>query len=296
MQQLLRNQITIPVEAYPSDLGYLWNRAWVRVQTPSTPMPDDDTWAVADIDRAARTTTVAAPEGATEITHSTFGIVPLVPGNQYIIDPTDGSPSFIVTCGRLASSSVMELQDPLPQPVPVDSAIRGYRVSKILSLSEVSTQGTAIARWRVEDRDRISYVWDQPFLILNTLTNYHLNSSTLERIYPMVQRMRPDDLTLEELIETAWTNYLRPDLEGKGIKANQIKSWERLDPAHAAACVYHLVLTDERQEEEYRQTWRNTYAHQCDLMYASVRFWYDEGDGTTPARSPYDYSGRSIFR
>ena len=296
MQQVFRNQTQDPIYAYPSDLDNFWSRAFVRVETPSKAMPDETSWSAAQIDRAARSVTVEGKEGATSLTHSTIGITPLTAGNQYIIEPANGEPNFIIKIARLASSSVSDLQDPLPQNVPIGSNIRGYRVSVELQADEVTNVGQSIARWRVEDRDRLQYIWDQPFLIVNAHTNYTLNSSTLERMYPMVQRLRQDDISLQELIEIGWTNYVRPDLEGKGLKANQIKSWERLEAAHGAACVYHLVLTDERQEPEYRETLFTNYTHHMDLLFAGVRFWYDEGDGKTPTRSPYDYSGRSIMR
>ena len=192
------------------------------------------------------------------------------------------------------------LADPLPMALPIGTIIAAYSVFYDLDASEVTNQGESIARWQVDIRvgsDIVQHVWDDPFLIVNAETNYTLNSASLVRTYPMVDRLRPPtDEDLTEIIKTGWTNYLRSDLEGKGIKANQIKSWERLEAAHAAACVYHLVLTDERQDAEYRETWRTNYAHQCDLMFASIRFWYSPTDGSTPAKSDENFSGRSISR
>tara|TARA_R100001230_G_C5686948_1_gene196932 strand:- start:2255 stop:3148 length:894 start_codon:yes stop_codon:yes gene_type:complete len=297
MQQIFKNQIVDPIFAYPSRIDLRWSRAFVRVQTPAVAMPDESTWTLATFDNVSRSVAGSSDEGTFRISLNPLGAGGSIsPGYQYVVEPADNNPNFVITVARVVSTTLLEVQDPLPQNVPTGSFIYGIRASVELEPEQVKNVGQCIARWRVEDRDRRRYDWDQPFLIVNTHTNYSLNSSTLERMYPMVQRLRPDDTQLEELIETAWRNYVRPDIEGKGMKSNQIKSWERLEPAHGAACVLHLVLTDERQDPEYRETWRTEYAHQMDLLFAGVRFWYDEKDGTVPTRSDYDYSGRSILR
>lgn len=255
-----------------------------------------ESWTVAAIDSITRTVGSTAAEGATSITLSPIGLGALTAGNKYIVETRDGEPNFVIKLSRIVSSTVVETQDPLPQDIPASSTIRGFKASYELETAQVKGVGQAIARWRVEDRDRVRYDWDDPFLIVNVATNYNLTSEALERIYPQVQRLRPDDLSLNELIDVAWKNYVRPDLEGKGLKANQIKSWERLDAPHAAACVYHLILTDERMASDFRDDWRTVYAHQMDLLFASVRFWYSETDDNTPGRSDENFSGRSISR
>ena len=228
MQQIFKNQIIDPIFAYPSRIDLRWTRAFVRVQTPSTSMPDESSWATASFDNVARTTSAIAEEGTFRISINAIGGGTLTAGNKYVIEPADNNPNFVVTLSRIVSTTLIEVQDPLPQDIPALSGVYGLKASIELDLAQVTNVGQSIARWRVEDRDRRHYDWDQPFLIVNTHTNYTLDSSTLERMYPMVQRLRPDDTQLDELIETAWTNYVRPDIEGKGMKSNQIKSWERL--------------------------------------------------------------------
>tara|TARA_Y100000361_G_C11148016_1_gene339284 strand:- start:774 stop:1667 length:894 start_codon:yes stop_codon:yes gene_type:complete len=277
MQQILKGQTAIPIEGYSQDIDRRWSRAFVKVQTPSTALPD--TWTIAAIDNTAKTTQGASVEGATSINLSAIGsITNPAPGDKYIIDCGNSTPLFTVQAENYGSN-VLYLRDPLPQPVPNGAAVIGYKVSYELDASHVTQEGQAIARWKIEDRDRVAHIWDQPFLIVNTQTNYTLTSDSLMRAYPIAERLHaPSDDNMTELIATAWRDYLRPDLEAKQIRANQIKSWERLEAAHAAACVYHLILTDERQDPIYVETWRNTYAHQMDLLFAGREFWYAETD------------------
>lgn len=298
MQQIIKDEIHVDIFSYPPVMERPF-RAWIRLQTPASPMQDADT--AADFDSESGTTSVDAAEGTTTLRFSSS--VDYTPGSLYFVKPDTGQ-AFAVKA--LAFNSIspgifdLTIADPLPMPVPSGSVVGGYRVSFAMSAENVSQQGRCIARWKFQVRDGldvIDHIWDEPFLIVNAQTNYQLTSSELVRIYPMADRLRPPtDEDLTELIETGWSNYVRPDLEGKGLKANQIKSWERLTPAHAAACVYHLVLTDERQSQEYREQWRNVYAHQMDLMFASVRFWYSETDSTQPGDSDRNFMGRSISR
>jgi len=300
MQQILVGETDVYLVSYPPVMDRLF-RARIRMQTPSTPMPE--AWTGADTDTFTESLSAAASEGDDFVTVSSVSTPTAVAGRQYYISAPSGE-KFSVKFTRAEAAGIgafrLHLADPLPMPLPVGTAIGAYAVFYEMAASEVTSPGQAIARWQVDIRvgaDIIQHVWDQPFLIVNAETNYTLNSANLVRMYPMVDRLRPPtDEDLTELIDVGWTNYLRADLEGKGIKANQIKSWERLEAAHAAACVYHLVLTDERQDAEYRETWRSNYAHQCDLMFASVRFWYSETDGTVPGKSDENFSGRSISR
>jgi hypothetical protein len=300
MQQILVNETDLPLVSYPPVLERIF-RASVRLQTPSTPMLD--AWANAIIESFNDTVSVAASEGDTFLTFASASLPTLIVGRLYYVAPVTGE-RFSVKFTRLEPTGVgvyrMHLADPIPMALPVGTLIGAYSVSYEMDAAEVSQAGESIARWQVDIRvgtDIIQHVWDMPFLIVNAETNYRLTSNELIRIYPIADRLRPPtDEDLTELIETGWTNYVRPDLEGKGIKANQIKSWERITPAHAAACVYHLVLTDERQSSEYREQWRNVYAHQMDLMFASVRFWYSETDGNQPGHSDENFMGRSISR
>ena len=276
MQQILKGQTAIPIEGYSQDISRSWRRAFVKIQTPSTALPE--TYTIAAIDSYVRTTQGAAVEGATQFNVSAIGAGVPVPGNKYIIDCRNNTPRFTVEL-EYYESNTFYLRDPLPQPVPNGADVFGYRASYELDASHVTQEGQAVARWKIEDRDRVAHIWDQPFLIVNTQTNYTLTSSSLVRAYPIAERLHaPSDDNMTELIATAWRDYLRPDLEAKQIRANQIKSWERLEAAHAAACVYHLILTDERQDPIYVETWRNTYAHQMDLLFAGREFWYAETD------------------
>tara|TARA_R110002051_G_scaffold79005_2_gene142679 strand:- start:1394 stop:2296 length:903 start_codon:yes stop_codon:yes gene_type:complete len=300
MQQILINEVDVPLVSYPPIMDRL-NRARVRIQTPSHPMPS--TWTNAIMDLFAESLSEDAREGATFVTVTALTLPLATVGFSYYFLTASGE-RFSVKVISIQSAGIgtykIHLADPLPMALPEATTMGGYAVFYNLDPSEVTNQGECIARWQVDVRvgsDTVQHVWDDPFLIVNAETNYTLNSASLVRTYPMVDRLRPPtDEDLTEIIKTGWTNYLRSDLEGKGIKANQIKSWERLEAAHAAACVYHLVLTDERQDSEYRETWRTNYAHQCDLMFASIRFWYSPTDGSTPAKSDENYSGRSISR
>jgi hypothetical protein len=300
MQQILINEIDVSLLSYPPVMDRLF-RARVRIQTPSHPMPA--TWTAAQLDSFTESLSVASREGETFLTVSSLATPLATDGRLYYVFTASGE-RFSVKLTDIQSVGIgsyrLHLADPLPMALPIGTNIGGYAVFYDFDATEVTNQGECIARWQVDIRvgaDIVQHVWDEPFLIVNAETNYTLNSASLVRTYPMVDRLRPPtDEDLTEIIKTGWTNYLRSDLEGKGIKANQIKSWERLEAAHAAACVYHLVLTDERQDAEYRETWRTNYAHQCDLMFASIRFWYSPTDGSTPAKSDEDYSGRSISR
>tara|TARA_R110000751_G_scaffold265397_1_gene364465 strand:- start:5288 stop:6196 length:909 start_codon:yes stop_codon:yes gene_type:complete len=302
MQQILVGQVTAPIQSYSPVLDRI-NRAYVRVRTPSQSMPE--VWSNASLETFANAVLqVAASEGQTFVDIGSLAAPTAIRGNDYYILDRDSGEKFVVTfmAYSIVSAGIyrLHLKDPLPTTVADSSILSSFSVHYDLPVAAVANAGSSIARWKVDIRvgaEVVEHVWDQPFLITYAETNYTLTSASLVRMYPIVDRMRsPTDEDLTELIETGWTNYLRADLENKGMRANQIKSWDRLEACHAAACVYHLILTDERQDPIFRQTWHTEYAHQFDLVLGSREFWYAETDGNTPTRSSYDYRSRTIMR
>jgi hypothetical protein len=302
VQQILVGQTTVPLVSYPPVLDRIF-RARIRLRTPSQEMPT--AWVAADLELfGSGTTSAAAPEGQTYIDISSLVTPTTIAGRDYFVTDSVSGQKFVITFMAStvagAGSYRLHLKDPLPMALGDSSTVQSFSVSYDLLSTAVESAGSSIARWQIDIRvgaEITQHVWDEPFLIVYAETNYTLNSASLVRMYPIVDRMRsPTDEDLTELIETGWTNYLRADLENKGMRANQIKSWDRLEACHAAACVYHLILTDERQDPVFRQTWHTEYAHQFDLVLGSREFWYSETDANTPSRSSYDYRARTILR
>ena len=137
MQQIFKNQITVPIFDYPANLENRWTRAFVRVQTPSTAMPD--VWALASFDNVNKTVSGASEAGTFQVNLNAIGPVgSLTPGHKYVVEPANNDPNFVIEVARVISPTLFEVQDPLPQPVPNASLIRGFRASYELEPEHVT--------------------------------------------------------------------------------------------------------------------------------------------------------------
>ncbi len=292
MQQLIRKDTDEVLVGYPPTYDTP-TAAQIRVGTPAHAMGDSDSdYETATVEAVSATTNGVSKAGTTKLHFSSAPTV--VVGRRYFLELATGLKFDVEVLG--VDGNNVHLREPLQVECASGTAFKSYAVTFQLSAHQISEEGLSIARWRTNHSDNIYRVWDEPFVIVNVETNYDLSVSELIRTYPIVERLRPEEQTCEELIDVCWETYVRPDLEAKGIKVNQIKSWERVNPAHAAACVYHLVVTDERQDEMFREQWKTIYAHNMDLLFSSVRFWYDDNDGKTPGMSDRDFRQRTISR
>ena len=106
----------------------------------------------------------------------------------------------------------------------------------------------------------------------------------LTTMFPLVHQLRPPtDPTGGELLQSVWDVRLLPALEAKGILAERIMSPDRLEPAHATFCVYHLLALDPAREQSFVESWREQGDNALELALAGKNFWVDaEDEAATP--------------
>ena len=289
MQKDLKDS-TDTLIAYPPALG-VPSSATVKIQTPSTAMPSSG--SAGSVDGVSASPNSSISEGDTT---ASFASDPTFTNGRDYLVTVAGMDRFVAKCLNTGTTSTFA--DPFPADVSTSGTFKGIAITIALTSAQTSAAGDAIARWTATING-VAQTWEQQFKVAEVQDGAFVNSAELVRMYPIADRLRPPtDETLTETIDAAWELYLRPDLEAKGMIANQIKSWERLKPVHATACIYHLVSTDERQEDIFRDQWRTQYAHALDLLLAGSEFWYSTDDtetGTT--RAPEGrYKQRRIHR
>jgi|6_EtaG_2_1085325.scaffolds.fasta_scaffold00418_6 hypothetical protein len=247
--------------------------ATVRYRTPNTSMAAEGSGSAATVDSVSGATNAAASEGDTTLSFASDPTA--VPGRKYMLN-VGGDSSLGVLVEKTGTTTT--IAEPLPLDVSSGTSLLGIAITYALTTAETDIAGEGIARWTATVGG-VELTWDQPFWVVKALSAYQLTPTVLTQMYPIVHEQRsPTDTDLTELIQGAWDGAVFPDLEANGIKVDRIKSWGRITPVHAAACVRHLIINDDSADPIYRDFWNQEYARSIETLFASRRFWYDEDD------------------
>ncbi len=271
-EPVLQQGTTATLVGYPpADLRGSVSSATVRVHTPAASLPDSAT--AATLSTFDTTTDAAASRGATSIsvasaTGATVGRLILV-GSDLVAEVAS------------ISGTTIGLRLPLPVAIASGAAVKGLDISISLSTAQTDEVGNGFALWISDNGTE----WPQPFVISHRAVAWHLTSAELRKRYPIVDQLTMQrDADFADVIETAWTAGIEPQLLSAGLQPENIRSWSVLDEWHAAEVVYRLVLGSPRHsgdDVERRDTIRtNARANALD----NRRFWYSETEeiGTQP--------------
>ena len=247
----------------------------VRLGTPSTAMPDEgsETSITANIDATNTTLSAAASrDDESVVVASATGIVA---GRRYLI--TSEGRKQQVTVRAIASTTIY-LVEPLRDDVSSGATFVGLATTHTLTTAETSTVGEGHVIFRLTIGGIVRRVDDvirvEPKIFPLTLTAERL----LRR--KEVRRMRDaTDLTLEELIETGWTDHLRWRLQarkinGESFREDRVRTPSVVEVPHIEACLLELYRATERPREDIAEQERTLY-HAINGMFESSDLWYE---------------------
>lgn len=280
---------SVTIESYPrlATDGHPWitgapTAATVRVGTPAISMPA--TGVAATVTTTTRTTAGFTPAGATaiEFTSST----PWVRGHRYQIEIAGYAP-IDVEAERTTTGTRLRLSEPLPVPVAQGSTLRYTCVEYTLSAEQTAQAGEALALWTATIGG-VDYTWSQAFRVVRRMPRPTLHLNNLTSAYPIVSTLAPrNSEDLHEVIWAAWSMLLIPRLNAKGIAEEDIISPEVLEPAHAIACVVHLLRQRLDVDLGMLDRWEQVFDRAVDNALAS-RWWYEVDQRETESPVPAD--------
>jgi hypothetical protein len=253
-------------------LAALPTAATVRIQTPSTGLPDASDNATID---SVSTTCSAASAGDTSLTVA--GSTAFVAGSTYLIQPTDGA-AFHVVCDKTATGTTLYIDNPLPCAIASGSAVKGCQASHALTAGETSEVGDGLAVWALTIGG-VSYTYRQAFKIVRVHARYALSGAKLGVLSPLALVERPgSDDDLSESIKAAWDLHLAPSLKAKGVVLERVISAEELIPAHVAALDLHFAYTRKRSDQTAIDIAKARFNEALTLVLEGNETWIDVDD------------------
>lgn len=254
----------------------------VRIGTPAVSMPTS--YDNATVDTVSQTLSATVAEGDCVIYLSSAAAV--VRGRDYILTGVEGSTApLLVRAENGGTITDVLLAEPIPTTVATASPFVGFAVSHALTTTETANPGNALALWRAVISS-VTYEWTQSFRIVRRIPVCPITPTRLTQAYPVIHTMRArTDLSLEELIATAWEFRVLRALEAKGIQEEDIVSTEVLEPLVAIGCVVQLVMQDPTQAPDFVQRILEDYERTMSSVLAS-RHWYEDSQTENPAPRP----------
>lgn len=242
-----------------------------QVRTPSTDL--QGSWVAATYDTVDTTLSASASEGATSVTVTSATGVTV--GRTYILGLGAEAKRQLAVEVDSVSGTTVTLKDPLPCAVASADLFFGWQCSHQLTADETSQEGEGLVKWQATIGSQ-TIEWDQQFRVVHSQVAYTLNAARLVSLFPMAHELQPpQDPDFRETIAAAWDAYLVPSIENAGMKVQRIHSWDRIEPWHATACVYHMLLNDRRTTAETLAMWGDKLVEARDKAISSPDFWYD---------------------
>lgn len=254
--------------------------AQVRVGTPAVSLPSS--FSSATVDTLSTTVGYNADEGEWVITLGATQT--LVSGRQYLVQLSGDEP-LVVTNRASGSVNAILCTEPLPMRIYATSTVLGFAVYTALTAEQTAQPGPALALWRATISG-VTYEWHQPFRVVRRLPTIPLTPAKLTETYPVIHTLRArTDRTLQEVIEAAWNHRVVRALNAKGIQEEDIVSSDVLEPALAAACLFHLVHQGPEHSPDYVMRLKEDFEQSLASALAS-RHWYEEHQLENPSPAP----------
>lgn len=271
--QVLKDSTDTLLVYPPSSHSGQASSASVRVGTPSTPIPDDDSWEAATVDAVSATTNAAANKGATSLSFASDPTC--TPGRKYLLELTTGQKLHVEV---IATGTTVVLAEPLAMAIPSGTALKGVAITHALTTAETENLGEGLVKVKATIGGS-DFHWDQRFEVVDSIFSITLTAAALSERRPDIMRLRPpNDLTGSELIEAAWTDVLRLRLRARGYEEAKINSPVELEPALLEACAYLVTKMYRSEDTERMQARMDDLERAIDDTLASKQWWYDESD------------------
>lgn len=230
--------------------------ATVRIRTPSTALPD--TGADADVDHLCAELAEDAVEGDMTLILTTQETI--TRGRSYLLQREDDEGErVIVVADSDTYRTTVRLLEPLPCDVAAGAELAGFAVSIDLTAAQTSDAGECLALWTATVDGR-EVMWSQAFRVVRRLLVSVLTPSRLLSAYPLVRTLRSSvDVSLERVIDAAWTHRVLPWLSAQGVPEEDVVAADVLEPLHAHACLLHLAEQDPQLPRDFVQGLRDEH-------------------------------------
>ena len=206
----------------------------VRIYTPSTPLPDDDSWENATAESLSANTNAAAAKGDRTLSFASDPSV--VPLRVYTLDTDQG-----VEVRPLDTGTSVTLEHPLPVAVPSGTTLYSRTVTHDLTAAETATVGPGFAIFKATDANGDVQVWRVAFEVVKARIQIPLTEPELLAAWPNAGDMTPSETTPEKVIAAAWANIILPELRSRGIEEEMIFNVEPLRPPLIEAVRWSLM-------------------------------------------------------
>ena len=267
-----------PVRIVPSSVT-------VRIGTPAVQMPDEGAGVSATVDPLSTTTSAAAVEGATTLSVAS---ATWVRGRRYLIG---GANPQEITCAQIdGASTSLRVAEPIPVAIASGATISGFAVYKALTAAQTEFVGEGLALWRAV-MNSITYEWRQSFQIVRALPQYTLTATKLTQgsYGALVRTLHPrQDTDFSETIAAGWSNRIEPLLSARKVKAEDVISWDALEPLHRMACVMELVEGAPTFSNEVFERIARRYHEMIEETFAAAT-WYAAPQVALPAARDGNY-------
>lgn len=277
MQQVLKDStdtlLVYPPRLIDGRVPGVPSSVTIRIGTTSTTLPAVGSGDAVTVDAVSASTNAAASEG--DLTLAFASDPTLTAGRFYLVENTLGERAWL---RAIKTGTTSRFASPLPFDCASGSTIKGILCPHALTAAETSSIGEGIAFARAT-MDGVEREWGVRFEIVRQIFQVPLSAAELIERRPEVLRLRsPTDVGFDEIIQSAWLDYVRPELNARGMHDERIRSGDALIPALLDAVVYRLCLSHysddvamlDRREREYRETLAR--------VLGSSKFWYDEAN------------------
>lgn len=282
--QIQRNEIsTLIVYPPPSIRGNITS-CEVRIGTPAVQMPD--AWSSATLSSLSTTLSADATRGTKVV--SVVSVSGAVEGRKILLGN-----SHVAEIESISGLN-LTLANPIPEDLGSGAVVKGLDIAVSISAEQAADAGNALALWKSDNGD----IWTQTFQITHRQVSYQLDINLLRKLAPLSLRLLPStDKDAKDAIDAAWENEIKSFLLSKGMKPENIISWDEISPWHAAAVVYHLLVNLHGADEAQIARWFSTMAKQRANALDSRRLWYSEDDAlSTQPDNPVGRSRLSFRR
>ena len=252
--------------------------ATVRVQTPSTDLPD--TGSAATVNPLSTTLSSAALVGTRVL--SVVDAAGAVAGRKILAGPT-----FVGEVESISGNNIT-LALSVPETIASGSAVLGLDLSITLDASDLATAGNALALWTLDTTTEGYQDFPQPFAVVHRQAAYQLDTNTLFRLAPLAVRLLGnEDGDGADAIASTWESELSATLLELDIYPEDVRSWDQLNVWHAYAVVYFLLSNMPGPDPDEVARWHSAMAAKRAAALDSRRFW---AGGSAEVGSPPDSS------
>lgn len=185
----------------------------------------------------------------------------------------DARPELVEVVGL--NGTTVKLAEPIQREIDNAGPVHGYSVAVGLSVAQAAQKG----RFDVRLEATIGGVkqhWFETGFIVAWPIHPPVTAATLGQHIPDVHRLRyAEDRDGQEVIKASWWDTVVPALDEQRIDYWTLRDVRKLAPVHAAAAYWHLVMHDERLDEDVAERAEKMFERRLEAALNAASTWVD---------------------